>query len=157
MLCSTAMATLSLVVVMGPDSGRSCAVAVGQSRVLGRAIGMGGGTAVVPTGERRRLQVEDQRLLGEHLRNRASPDGAPGRAGARGEEGSFAREPDFDLNDDAVSQTHCMVFVDEAGAYLVDVGSTNGTFVNGVKVMEVELGVGDLLRVGETRFEIRPG
>ena len=75
--------------------------------------------------------------------------------GARASVDNFEREDDLDLADDAVSQTHAMVFVDEAGVSLVDVASTNGTFVNGRKVTEAELVAGDLLRVGETRIEIR--
>ncbi|HEY4220652.1 MAG TPA: FHA domain-containing protein, partial [Myxococcota bacterium] len=67
----------------------------------------------------------------------------------------FERAPDVDLSDEAVSQTHAMVFCDEAGASLVDVASTNGTFVNGDKVNESALVVGDLVRVGESRMEIR--
>ena len=75
--------------------------------------------------------------------------------GARDKVDNFEREDDLDLADDAVSQTHAMVFVDEAGVSLVDVASTNGTFVNGRKVTEADLVGGDLLRVGETRIEIR--
>ena len=147
------MSGLLLAVVKGPDAGRTFPIRVGRYRVVGRALGMDGGTALMSTGERRRLDVEDHRVLGEHLAKRH----ASGRVGARAE-AAFDREPDVDLQDDAVSQTHCMVFVDEAGASLVDVGSTNGTYVNGEKVQgDVELVVGDLLRVGETRFEVRGG
>lgn len=145
------MKGVTLEVIRGPDSGRRFPIFVGHYRVIGRAFGMLGGTAVVPTGERRRLDVEDQRVMREHLSQRATP----GKVGARSEVSSFTRDEDIDLADDAVSQTHAMVFVDEAGVSLVDVASTNGTYVNGKRVSEAELVVGDLLRVGETRLEVK--
>jgi hypothetical protein len=127
-------------------------LAVGEYRVVGRQDGILGGTAVVPHGEQRRLEREDQKRISDHLRRRA----APGLLGARGEVAAFERALDVDLSDEAVSQTHAMVFCDEAGASLVDVASTNGTFVNGDKVNESALVVGDLVRVGESRLEIKP-
>jgi hypothetical protein len=148
------MPELMIVVVKGPAAGRSFPLQVGHYRVIGRSIELMGGTAVVSQGERRRLEREDQRLMGEHLRRRAAPGG---KAGARSEVASFVRDSDLDLNDEAVSQTHAMVFLDEAGASLVDVASTNGTYVNGNRVSDSELVVGDLIRVGETRIEIKVG
>lgn len=144
------MKGIVLVVVQGPDAGRRFVIEVGQYRVLGRQEGVLGGTAIVPHGEQRRLEREDQRLVGEHLRKRA----APGLLGARNEVAAFERAEDVELNDEAVSQTHSMVFVDEAGASVVDVASTNGTWVNSDKVSESAIVPDDLLRVGETRFEV---
>jgi hypothetical protein len=148
------MAGVVLDVVRGPDAGRKFPIGVGHYRVLGRAYGVMGGTAVVSQGERRRLDVEDQRKVAEHLKERGA---LHGKVGARASVDNFEREDDLDLADDAVSQTHAMVFVDEAGVSLVDVASTNGTYVNGRRVTEAELVAGDLLRVGETRIEIREG
>lgn len=147
------MPDLLIVVVKGPAAGRSIPLGVGHYRVLGRSIDLMGGTAVVSQGERRRLEREDQRLMSEHLQRRATP----GKVGARSEIASFIRDSDLDLNDEAVSQTHTMIFCDEAGASLVDVASTNGTWVNGNRVKESELVSGDLVRVGETRIEIKVG
>lgn len=143
---------ITLEVVRGPDAGRRFPIGVGCYRVIGRAYGVMGGTAVVSQGERRRLDVEDQRRMSEHLKERGS---ASDKVGARDKVDNFQREDDLDLADDAVSQTHAMVFVDEAGVSLVDVASTNGTYVNGRRVTEAELLAGDLLRVGETRIEVR--
>lgn len=143
---------ITLEVVRGPDAGRKFPIGVGSYRVIGRAFGVMGRTAVVPQGERRRLDVEDQRRMNAHLQERRH---AGNKAGARDKVDSFQREDDVDLADDAVSQTHAMIFVDEAGVSLVDVASTNGTYVNGRRVSEAELVAGDLLRVGETRIEVR--
>lgn len=63
------------------------------------------------------------------------------------------------LADPAVSARHCAVEVDpEAGAFRVaDLGSRNGTYVNGEKVAEWTLGEGDKIFVGETvlRFSLQ--
>lgn len=142
-----------LVVAKGPDSGRSFDVPVGYYRVVGRNDELLGGTAVQPRGEQRRLEREDQKTAAEHLRRRA----APGLPGARSEVAAFAREADVDLSDEAVSQTHAMIFCDEAGASIVDIASTNGSYVNGDKVTESALVDGDLIRVGESRLEVRVG
>ncbi len=144
------MKGIVLVVVQGPDAGRRFAIAVGHYRVIARQEGMFGGTAIVSHGEQRRLEREDQRMVAEHLRARA----APGLIGARNEVAAFTRDEDLELGDEAVSQTHAMVFVDEAGASVVDIASTNGTWVNSAKVSESVIVPHDLLRVGETRFDV---
>jgi len=96
------------------------------------------------------LEAEDHALVIEHLRTRA-----PDKDGARHLFTSFERADDVGLADDAVSSRHTMVFCDEAGVTLLDMGSTNGTWVNGDRVVSAELAVGDLLRIGETRLELR--
>jgi two-component system cell cycle response regulator len=61
------------------------------------------------------------------------------------------------LVDPAVSARHCSVEADGAGGFRVlDLGSRNGTFVNGEKVAERSLLEGDKIFVGETvlRFSL---
>jgi two-component system cell cycle response regulator len=54
------------------------------------------------------------------------------------------------LNDEGVSREHC-AFVREGDKMLVeDLGSTNGTFCNGIKVDRRELADGDKIMVGST-------
>ena len=58
--------------------------------------------------------------------------------------------------DDFASAQHAMVEPRRDGVWIEDVGSTNGTYVNGVRLSKPrKLAVGDLVRVGETdlRFE----
>ena len=145
------MKSTTLEVVKGPDEGRQFQMELGHYRVIGRAYGMMGGTAMISQGERRRLDAEDQRLIVEHLKRRAGPE----KVGARAEVSSFIRDDDVDLADDAVSQTHAMVFLDEAGISMVDVASMNGSYVNGNRIAESDLVLGDILRVGETRLECK--
>ena len=52
------------------------------------------------------------------------------------------------------SRHHCLVEVAPPQAFLRDLGSTNGTFVNGVKVESAYLKSGDRIQGGETVLEV---
>lgn len=60
------------------------------------------------------------------------------------------------IDDKYVSDEHAQI-IPEGGGYSVrDLGSTNGTFLNGAKVTKpTPLSVGDQLRIGKTRIEVR--
>jgi two-component system cell cycle response regulator len=54
------------------------------------------------------------------------------------------------LLDDGISREHAQVVVEGNKIYLQDLGSTNGTFCNGLKVDRKELADGDKILVGST-------
>lgn len=60
-------------------------------------------------------------------------------------------ECDVTLNDPSVSRTHAVVDTEGAEPTVRDLGSTNGTFVNGARVEAARLRDGDELRFGNTR------
>ena len=64
-------------------------------------------------------------------------------------------ECDVTLDDDSVSRKHAEVRRQDSEIMVVDLGSTNGTKVNGQRVQERRLEDGDLIMVGGTslRFE----
>jgi DNA-binding NtrC family response regulator len=66
---------------------------------------------------------------------------------------------DLVLADRTVSRFHCEVRIVDGRARLRDLGSKNGTLVDGVSVLEAHLEHGATLRVGQTamRFEIGGG
>jgi pSer/pThr/pTyr-binding forkhead associated (FHA) protein len=69
----------------------------------------------------------------------------------------IGREQDCQLrpNSELVSRHHCVINIDDFTVRLRDLGSTNGTFVNGNRVRgEVTLKAGDRVRVGKLDFEI---
>jgi len=71
-----------------------------------------------------------------------------------GEELSIGRDPDYSdvaLMDPAISRKHCIISKRGNVIRLEDPGSTNGTFVNGVRVESAEIHPGDSLRIGATR------
>jgi hypothetical protein len=73
-------------------------------------------------------------------------------------------EPDFALEDEAISREHCRFFLDHDGDYFVkDLGSTNGTYLNGVPVSKARVGVvQDVIKIGDSLLllddsELAPG
>ncbi len=53
-----------------------------------------------------------------------------------------------------VSRHHCQIALDERGAFISDLGSTNGTYINGRRITQTEpLHSGDVLIVGPLMFE----
>ncbi len=55
-----------------------------------------------------------------------------------------------------VSRTHALVTSRQGKLIVLDLGSTNGTFVNGKRVKETELAAGDLLRFSSVMAQIVP-
>ena len=67
------------------------------------------------------------------------------------------REQDCHLrpNSDLVSRHHCVFTLDDYALRLRDLGSTNGTLVNGRRVRgETVLTPGDVVRIGKLNFEV---
>lgn len=72
---------------------------------------------------------------------------------------------DLVVDDDTVSRYHCRIFQDDNAYLIQDLGSTNGTFINRVRVREAFLKPGCQITVGKTdirfqsldeRVEIQP-
>src|SRR6267142_3450896 len=53
-------------------------------------------------------------------------------------------------NDRFFSRNHCLLEINPPHCFLRDLGSTNGTFVNGQRVKEASLKNGDRIQGGET-------
>lgn len=54
-----------------------------------------------------------------------------------------------------ISRRHCQLNFDENTVHIRDLGSRNGTFVNGRKIEETELSPGDMLEVGPLKFTVQ--
>lgn len=69
----------------------------------------------------------------------------------------IGREQDCQLrpSSDRVSRHHCAITVDDYTVRIRDMGSTNGTFVNGAKIEgTTALNSGDRIQVGNLVFEV---
>ncbi len=60
---------------------------------------------------------------------------------------------DILLEDTEVSSTHCQIQNINGTYHLFDMNSTNGTFLNKVKIVKVKLNDGDLITIGKTTFK----
>jgi len=70
----------------------------------------------------------------------------------------FGRGPECAIrpNSEWVSRQHCLLRVTEEGLSIRDIGSRNGTLVNGMRITaETALKHGDTLSVGPLMFEVR--
>jgi diguanylate cyclase (GGDEF)-like protein len=61
------------------------------------------------------------------------------------------------IDQDSVSRQHARMYHKEGNWHIEDMQSTNGTFVNNVRVRESLLRDGDLLRLGQTIFKMLSG
>jgi len=67
-----------------------------------------------------------------------------------------AARADFIVDAALVSRVHCRFTLDDQDRLGVqDLGSTNGTFVNGKKVEKAPLLAGDKVKVGRVEFQVR--
>ena len=68
----------------------------------------------------------------------------------------FGRDPEnhFLVNHPSVSTHHCELILTADGVVLRDLGSTNGTFLDGQPVQQALLAPGQKLRLGEVEFEV---
>jgi two-component system nitrogen regulation response regulator GlnG len=63
---------------------------------------------------------------------------------------------DVALADPAVSRRHCTIVPTDSGFEVADLGSKNGTFLDGVRLTSATVPVGAVLRVGTTLLQLMP-
>lgn len=54
-----------------------------------------------------------------------------------------------------ISRKHCRLLLEDEALRIEDMGSSNGTFVNGQRVQEASLGAGDTLKIGPVAFVVQ--
>src|ERR1700753_1382356 len=60
----------------------------------------------------------------------------------------------FQIADPSVSSHHCEVLLRGTDVVIHDLGSTNGSFINGEKISESVLKVGQTLRLGQIELQL---
>lgn len=63
-------------------------------------------------------------------------------------------QSDIQVYDERISRRHCAIRVEGNTIRLKDMGSNNGTFVNGAEVREAVLAHGDVITIGSTEVEV---
>ena len=66
-----------------------------------------------------------------------------------------ASDNDVIVDDGLVSRHHCQLKLQHGAYSFADLGSRNGSFVNGQPVSEIALGPGDRIRIGATEIEFQ--
>lgn len=66
-----------------------------------------------------------------------------------------ASDNDVILDDPEVSRHHCQLKLQHGAYSIADLGSRNGSWVNGDQVTEMALGPGDRIRIGTTEIEFQ--
>ena len=70
---------------------------------------------------------------------------------------TLGRDPSCDIcfEDEQVSRQHARLVVEEDRIFIEDLGSRNGTFVNGQAVVRAWADPGDVIRLGNTELEVQ--
>lgn len=63
------------------------------------------------------------------------------------------KDADVQIMDNEISRIHAAIRIWQGEFIIKDLGSTNGTFVNGVRVDLAKLRHGDKIRIGNTTFD----
>lgn len=81
-----------------------------------------------------------------------APDGSKQRMRLRQEEATiFGRSRgDIILPDTEISSTHCQIYYSDGHHYILDMNSTNGTYVNGVRIIKCKLRNNDIITLGQS-------
>jgi two-component system, NtrC family, response regulator GlrR len=114
----------------------------------------------LPPTETLRAETRDHVLVQQfRLRVLAGPD-CDATYVSSGERAVVGTQPavDFTLHDSAVSRFHCEIVLEQGRIVVRDLGSRNGTVVDGVAVLAAPLHDGAVLTLGRTqlRFELSP-
>lgn len=135
----------------GPNNGDTVSVEVGGCRLIGRHLSENE-TAFIDRDGNRMLDAAAAQVLTDHLKER-SP-----HAVAQGAEGfsvtAFERGPDVIFADDSISRAHAMLFYDPAGVGIIDLASTNGTYVNDERITSALVKNGDKIALGSSELEV---
>lgn len=136
-----------LTVVGGPNSGDTLAVDHGTCRLIGRHLSEAE-TAFIDRDGNRVLEGAAAEILTTHLDARAPQVGTTTQREFSGE--AFERGPDIIFADDSISRAHAMVFFDESGFGVIDLASTNGTFVEDDRVTSAMVAHGKRITLGNS-------
>jgi serine/threonine-protein kinase len=64
-------------------------------------------------------------------------------------------QADVQIYDERISRRHCALRIEAGGIRLKDMGSGNGTHVNGAEIRETVVTTGDVLTIGRTEIELQ--
>jgi pSer/pThr/pTyr-binding forkhead associated (FHA) protein len=148
-------------VLVGPNEGDTLNVERGYCRLIGRHLSEHETVLMDPEGNRE-LDASANELLQKRFEPAAvagtkEAAGKEKRRGGRASAGAapYTRGPDIILSDGAISRAHAMIFADESGPGIIDLASTNGTYVNNKRVTSSMLEDGDVVVLGSSELTVQ--
>lgn len=138
----------------GPNKGDTLRVELGTCRLIGRHLSENE-TAFIDRDGNRMLDANTSSMLSEHLQTHDADAAAPAGDAENVGLNAFERGPDIILSDDAISRAHAMLFYDATGAVgVIDLASTNGTYVNDGRIVSQLLSHGDTVMLGGSALKV---
>ena len=133
-------------IISGPNAGDAFGIDQGVCRLIGRHL------SEHQTVFRNRV-LDDQAasLLSEHLKDKAPPVAvSPDAFNAN----ALKRGPDILMSNDSISRVHAMIFFDSSGVGIIDLASTNGTYINNDSVSSALIGPDDVFTIGKSAMKV---
>ena len=140
-------------VTAGPNDGDTVSVELGACRLIGRHLSENE-TAFIDRDGNRVLDAAASKLLTQHLKERSPAAPAAPQDGEGFSVTAFERGPDIIFSDDAISRAHAMLFYDPSGVGIIDLASTNGTYVNNERVTSTLVADGDTVSLGSSELTV---
>jgi len=139
-----------LAITSGPNEGDTVRLEVGTCRLVGRHLS-DSETVLIDRDGNRLLDNNAVQIMTTHLKERSpvQPKGQPEFSA-----NAFERGPDIIFADDSISRAHAVFFFDKSGFGVIDLASTNGTFVNAERIGTSLVKHGDVITVGTSDLTI---
>ena len=143
----------TLTATAGPNQGDSVTVEAGSCRLIGRHLSENE-TSFIDRDGNRVLDGSATDILERHLKDRTPVAASvPSRFSSE----TFERGADIIFADDSISRAHAMVFHDQSGFGIIDLASTNGTFVNSERITSRIVADGDVVGIGNSELLVKIG
>jgi hypothetical protein len=142
-----------LTATAGPNAGDSVGIEVGTCRLIGRHLSENE-TAFIDRDGNRVLDGAASGIIERHLKDRTpvASNVAPHFSSE-----TFERAADVIFADDSISRAHAMLFHDENAFGIIDLASTNGTFINAERVASKIIADGDVITIGNSELTVKIG
>lgn len=148
-------------ILVGPNEGDVLQIERGGCRLIGRHLSEHETVLMDPEGNREldaaANDMLNKRFGGGDAEPKSAQKPSPKQPAAprMRSPSPFARGPDIILSDGAISRAHAMMFSDESGPGIIDLASTNGTYVNNKRISSAMLEDGDVIVIGSSELAVR--
>jgi len=136
----------------GTSSGDTLSIDQGICRLVGRHLSEGE-TAMIDRDGNRALGGAAKNIIKQHLEKPEEKAQEPAIDDAE-PTSTFERGADIILGDTAISRVHAMIFFDSTGIGVIDLASTNGTFVNDKQVNSTRVKEAGVIRIGNSELVV---